>query len=111
MEPYSAIEQNEIMPFPAAWMDLEKTMLSDESRTEKDNITHMWDLKCDTDELLCDTDRLIHAEKSHAIAKRQGAKEGKNWEPRVSRYKLSHIKWINGKILVYFQQGTILNIL
>ena len=33
---YSAIKKNEIMPFAAAWMDLEITILNEISQTEKD---------------------------------------------------------------------------
>ena len=36
MEYYSAIKQNEIMPFAATWMDLEIFILSEISHTEKD---------------------------------------------------------------------------
>ena len=36
MEYYSAIKKNEIMPFAAAWMDLEIIILSEVSQTEKD---------------------------------------------------------------------------
>ena len=36
MEYYSAIKKNEILPFAAIWMDLEGTMLSKISHTEKD---------------------------------------------------------------------------
>ena len=35
MEYYSAIKRKEIMPFAAIWMDLESTMLSEISQTEK----------------------------------------------------------------------------
>ena len=35
MESYSVIKQNEIMPFAAVWMDLEITMLSEESQRER----------------------------------------------------------------------------
>ena len=56
MEYYSAIKKNEIMPFAAAWMDLEIIILSEVSQTEKDKsyeITIMWNLtkKNDTKEL------------------------------------------------------------
>ena len=36
MEYYSAIKNNEILPFVATWMDLEGIMLSEISQTEKD---------------------------------------------------------------------------
>ena len=36
MEYYSAIKKNELMPFTATWMDLEMTILSKVSQTEKD---------------------------------------------------------------------------
>ena len=36
VEYYSAIKKNEIMPFAAAWMDLEITILNEISQTEKD---------------------------------------------------------------------------
>ena len=35
MENYSAIKNNEIMPFAATWMDLEVIILSEVSQTEK----------------------------------------------------------------------------
>ena len=45
MEYYSAIKKNEIMPFAATWMDLEITILSEVSQTEKDKY-HMIPLIC-----------------------------------------------------------------
>ena len=36
MEYYSAIKMNEILSFAATWLDLEGTMLSEISQTEKD---------------------------------------------------------------------------
>ena len=45
MEYYSAIEKNEIMPFAAAWMDLEIIILSEVSQTEKEKY-HMILLIC-----------------------------------------------------------------
>ena len=36
MEYYSAIKKNKIMPFAAAWMDLEIVTLSEVSQTEKE---------------------------------------------------------------------------
>ena len=45
MEYYSAIKKNEIMSFAATWMDLEMTILSEVSQTEKDKC-HMISLTC-----------------------------------------------------------------
>ena len=45
MEYYSAIKKNKIMPFAAAWMDLEIVRLSDVSQTEKEKY-HMISLIC-----------------------------------------------------------------
>ena len=42
---YSAIKNNEIMPFAATWMDLEVIILSEVGQTEKD-IYHMISLIC-----------------------------------------------------------------
>ena len=36
MEYYLAIKKNEILPFAAAWIDLDNSMLSEISQTEKD---------------------------------------------------------------------------
>ena len=43
MEYYSAIK-NEILPFPATWMDLEIIILNEVSQTEKDK--YMTSLVC-----------------------------------------------------------------
>ena len=48
MEYYSTIKKDKIMPYAATWADLESTMLSEISQTEKDKYsvtTHMWNLK------------------------------------------------------------------
>ena len=47
MEYYSAIKNNEIMPFAAAWMNLESLVLSEVSETEKENYP-MTSLICET---------------------------------------------------------------
>ena len=43
MEYYSAIKKNEIMPFAATWMDLERVILSEVSQTQKEKY-HMTSL-------------------------------------------------------------------
>ena len=58
MEYYSAIKKNEIMPFAATWMQLEIIILS-EVKSERQiphDITSMWNLNYDTNELTYDID-------------------------------------------------------
>ena len=58
MEYYSAILKNEIMPFAATQMDLEIIILSEGSQTERDilyDITYMWNLRYNTNELIYQT--------------------------------------------------------
>ena len=57
-EYYSAIKRNEIMPFAATWMDLEVITLSKSERQRQISydITYMWNLKYDTNELVYETD-------------------------------------------------------
>ena len=65
MEYYSAIIKNEIMPFAATWMDLETIMLSETNQREGHmpyDITYMWKLKYDTNELLYETERVTDTE-------------------------------------------------
>ena len=45
MQYYSATKKNEIMPFAAAWMQLEIIILSEVSQTEKDKY-YMLSLTC-----------------------------------------------------------------
>ena len=45
MEYYSAIKNNEMMPFAATWMELESVILSEVSHTEKKKC-HMESLTC-----------------------------------------------------------------
>ena len=60
MEYYSAIKKNVIMPFAATWMDLEIIILS-EVKSERErqipyDITHMWNLKYDSNEFIYKTE-------------------------------------------------------
>ena len=46
MKYYSAIKQNEILPFAATWMDLKNIILSEVSQRQiLYEITYMWNLK------------------------------------------------------------------
>ena len=58
MEYYSAIQKNEIMPFIATWMDLEIITLHKLNRERQISydITYMWILKNDTNELIYKTE-------------------------------------------------------
>ena len=59
MEYYSATKKNEITPFAATWMDLEIIILSEVSESDRDtyhDISYMWNLKNNTNELLYKTD-------------------------------------------------------
>ena len=59
MEYYSAIKKNEIMTFAATWMDLEIIILNEVSQKERQipyDITYMWNLKYDTNELIYETE-------------------------------------------------------
>ena len=51
----SAIKKNEIRPSAATWMDLEIIILS-EVWQGNTNITYMWNLKYDRNELIYETD-------------------------------------------------------
>ena len=46
-EYYSTVKMKEILPFVTTWMDLEETVLTEISQTEKDNY-HMISLICGT---------------------------------------------------------------
>ena len=52
---YSAIKKNEIMPFAATWLDL--IIILSEVNQAKANITYMWSLKSNTNELIYKTER------------------------------------------------------
>ena len=55
---YLAIKKNEIMPFAATQMDLEIIIPSEASQRQiSDDITHMWNLQYDTNELTYKTER------------------------------------------------------
>ena len=57
MEYYSAIEDNEIMPFAATWVYLKLIILSELSQRQISyDITYMWNLKNDTNELIYKTE-------------------------------------------------------
>ena len=44
------------MRFAATWIDLEIIVLSEVSQKDKYHIAHMWNLKYDTNQLVCETE-------------------------------------------------------
>ena len=58
MEYYSALKENEIMPFAATWMQLEIIILSKSERERQIpyDITFMWNLKYGTNEPIYETE-------------------------------------------------------
>ena len=59
IEYYSAMKENEIMPFATPWMDLEGIMLSEVTETVTDkyhDTIYMWNLNYDTNELTYKTE-------------------------------------------------------
>ena len=78
MDYYSVIKKNEIMPSAATWMDLETIILIEVSETQTTyDITYMWDLKKNTNELICRTERDSQTLKNFWLPKGQvGVWEG-----------------------------------
>ena len=59
MEYYLAIRKSEIIPFAATWMALEIIILSEVTQRERQvphDMTYMWNLEYDTDELISEID-------------------------------------------------------
>ena len=58
MEYYSAIKKNEVMPFEAIWMDLERVILSEVGQRRRNIMTSfVWNLKRnDTNEFISKTE-------------------------------------------------------
>ena len=77
MKYYSAIKKNEIMPFVATWIDIEIIILSvvksERERQIPYDITYMWTLKYDTNELIYETQTDSHREQSY------GCQGGGGW--------------------------------
>ena len=82
-------------------MDLQVIILSDVSHKEKDkhhDITCMWNLKYDTNELIYNTER--QTQRTDLLPRGRVGRGGKDWESGISRYKLLCMGWINKKVLL-----------
>ena len=79
MEYYLTIKKNEILPFAATWMQPEILILSEVNQRQIYDITYMWNLKYNTNELLykTETDSQILGKKNLWLSKRKkGVDEG-----------------------------------
>ena len=79
MDYYSAIKKNEILPFAVTWMDLEITILSEVSQTQKDKY-YMISLLCGIWKIvqmnLQNRNRLRDKENKLIVTKGEGVGEG-----------------------------------
>ena len=85
-------------------MDLEIIILSEVSQKEKDkhDITYMWNLKYDTNELIYETETDSQTQKTDLwLPKGRRREGGMDWEFGISRYKLLYIEWVNHKVLLH----------
>ena len=61
----------------------------------------MWNLKDNTNELICKTETGSQTERADLWSPRERKNgEGMDWEFGISRCKLLHIEWINSKVLL-----------
>ena len=66
------------------------------------DITHMWNLKNNMNELIYKTETDSRTQKTNLwLPNRKGSEGGINQEFRISRYKLLYIKQVNNKDLLY----------
>ena len=93
------------MSFAATQVDLEIIILSEVSQRERQtpyDITYMWNLKYDTNELIYKTETESQTQKTNLwLPKEKGVGGGINQEFGISRYKLLYIKQINNNVLLY----------
>ena len=102
IEYYSAIKKSKIMPPTATWMQLEIFILSEvRQRQIPCDITYMYNLKYDTNELIYKTEIDQQTENRLVVAKGEWEGSGMDWEFGVSRCKLLHLEKISNKVLLY----------
>ena len=87
-------------------MQLEMIILS-VSKSERErqipyDITYMWNLKYDTNELIYKTETDSETQRTDSwLPRGRGKGRGMDWEFGVGRCKLLHLEWINNKVLLY----------
>ena len=60
----------------------------------------MWNLKCDTNELIYETETDSQTERTDLwLPRGRGSRGGMEWEFGISRCELLYIEWINNKVL------------
>ena len=102
MEYYLASKKDKIMPFAAAWVQLEIIILSEESQIEKDK-HYMISLRFISAifyiSLIYETNRCMYKENRLVVVEGEGAAGQIQWEVGISRCKL-YMEGINNKILL-----------
>ena len=60
----------------------------------------MWNLEYDANELIYETETDAQTQRTDLrLPRGRGGRGGKDWEFGISRCELSHIGWINNKVL------------
>ena len=103
MEYYSALRKNNAI---CSNMDGPRNYHTKWNKSERErqipyDITYMWNLKYDTNELIYETKRDSHIENKVMVTKGERDQRDKVGVPGISRYKLLYIKQINNKLLLY----------
>ena len=81
MEYYSAIKNNEIMPFAATQMQLEIIILQKVKKKKRQipcNISYMWNLKYNTNEHTYQQKQTLKYRGQTVVAKEEWGREGKD---------------------------------
>ena len=74
---------------------------SEKKRQIPYNITYMWNLKYNTNELMYETKTHRHREQTCGCQGGGRVEGGVEWKFRVSRCKLLYTEWINNEVLLY----------
>ena len=82
--------------------DHTKWSKSERERQIPYNITYIWHLKYDTNELIYKTEADSQTQRTDLWLPRGRHGGGRmDWDFRISRCKLLYIEWINSKVLLY----------